>query len=1247
MTTGTPRRPIASRSLAVILVVLSFSLLLVVGDPGVARAADPGPIPAGLWDTDPGVPAGTSYIAMRTEPAGSSSGTTVPGDGAEIIERTYTKANASIELRETAGRIGFEIWQGGRKFLWLSAVDWSTLTPGFHEPARVDWSSCAVDAQAWIAVDEIERGSAGIESLTLRYGQHCAGDGSTVFGKVHWDASDATAPPGPTSIPDDLWDMPAPVDAGRSYIPLDGPVDEGPSSWRGDRLYTRENALLSVGLEGTSLGVSIRGDEDSVGQFVTMSSLDTLQPGYYGDLGDPGLDPALGGLEWRGEGQGCSDASGWFAVDDVHLGPSGLETVTLRFGLTCADGGWLLHGKLHFDAADDSTPPGVLEPIPDDLWDIDPAVAPGQTYVAIEGAPGNALIGDQTLVVTKADAAISVSESAPRVRVRVEGDEDWNGDFEPMSPLTGLVEGFYPSAQDASSGNPTRPGVDWSGMHRACSVTDGWIAVDEIVRSGPAVTALTLRFHQVCDGMEFHGKVRWIAADTTEPPGPEVPVPSDLWDTNPSVASGQSYLALESPVGDPVGNGISELSTKADSVMSVYESGGRVVLSVKEDEVWSGTFTPMSSIDEVGIGYYGELVSEGNPAKGSLAWRSDRRHCNWATGWFAVDEVTRTNGSLSTLTLRFEQSCEDGPALHGKIRWSAADTTVPPGPENPVPGDLWDSTPDVGADQSFLALEGDAGGPLAGAPHELYTKANSLLSVSESNGSLTVAADGDQAWSATFVPKVSSGPIGLGLYRDAVLTPSKNTTRNTMKVQLTRGPTGATSCTTADGWFAVDELARTGSTITSATLRFAYSCDGTNILHGKFRWNASDPTPGPGPVQPVPDGLWDVTTPDGAAEDWVHLEADAGDPVSGGIAEVVVSSLYPPFVGDWENTLVLFAGEGDEGWMGTFERPGDGLVEPGFYPNLSSSTWASPVKGGLDLERSDGTRCATEITGWFVVDSIERIDGQITKLDLRFEQSCGGATPLRGKVHIEDRTPPTTSTTTAPSTTTTTATPPLTSTTTTPPLVLGLLPGSPQGSIDMAAGGAGVVRARGWALDPETVSPISIRVSLDGQGSTFSADEPRPDVESAFPGYGPRHGFDLSLPATPGTHRVCVSAVDQGVGSNKGLGCRDVNVPSGSPFGSLDSVVGGIGALRVTGWAIDPDTELPVRVRVLVDGVATAVVAGSRRPDVGAAFPGYGPMHGFSRRMVATKGTHTVCVSAIDVGPGSNTSLGCRTVKVR
>jgi hypothetical protein len=85
--------------------------------------------------------------------------------------------------------------------------------------------------------------------------------------------------------------------------------------------------------------------------------------------------------------------------------------------------------------------------------------------------------------------------------------------------------------------------------------------------------------------------------------------------------------------------------------------------------------------------------------------------------------------------------------------------------------------------------------------------------------------------------------------------------------------------------------------------------------------------------------------------------------------------------------------------------------------------------------------------------------------------------------------------------------------------------------------------------------------------------------------------------------------------------------------------------VTVNGWALDPDTSQSIAVHVYVDGVWTlAATAGGSRPDVGAAFPGYGSLHGFSVPFPVAAGLHTVCVYAINWGSGTtNTRLGCRT----
>ena len=103
-------------------------------------------------------------------------------------------------------------------------------------------------------------------------------------------------------------------------------------------------------------------------------------------------------------------------------------------------------------------------------------------------------------------------------------------------------------------------------------------------------------------------------------------------------------------------------------------------------------------------------------------------------------------------------------------------------------------------------------------------------------------------------------------------------------------------------------------------------------------------------------------------------------------------------------------------------------------------------------------------------------------------------------------------------------------------------------------------------------------------------------------------------------------------------------LPPTPPFGLFNLVAGG-GSLTIQGWAIDPSTDNPTRTDVYVDGRGFASFsADASRPDVGAAYPGYGNNHGINATYSLAAGTHNVCVFAI--GPSGNTLLGCQSVTI-
>jgi peptidoglycan hydrolase-like protein with peptidoglycan-binding domain len=100
------------------------------------------------------------------------------------------------------------------------------------------------------------------------------------------------------------------------------------------------------------------------------------------------------------------------------------------------------------------------------------------------------------------------------------------------------------------------------------------------------------------------------------------------------------------------------------------------------------------------------------------------------------------------------------------------------------------------------------------------------------------------------------------------------------------------------------------------------------------------------------------------------------------------------------------------------------------------------------------------------------------------------------------------------------------------------------------------------------------------------------------------------------------------------------------PFGALDAVTAGTGSFTASGWALDPDTTLPIRVHLYVDGHATlSLSAATPRLDVGRIF-GKGANHGYVATVKAIPGTHQVCAYAIDSAGGANPRIGCKNVTV-
>ena len=98
---------------------------------------------------------------------------------------------------------------------------------------------------------------------------------------------------------------------------------------------------------------------------------------------------------------------------------------------------------------------------------------------------------------------------------------------------------------------------------------------------------------------------------------------------------------------------------------------------------------------------------------------------------------------------------------------------------------------------------------------------------------------------------------------------------------------------------------------------------------------------------------------------------------------------------------------------------------------------------------------------------------------------------------------------------------------------------SPVGNVDGFVSDGNYAAMSGWALDRESIGPISVDVVLDRR-RTFAATvgRPRPDV-AALHGIGVDSGFIQELYGVPsGSHELCAVARNVGIGADQILGCR-------------------------------------------------------------------------------------------------------------
>ena len=106
------------------------------------------------------------------------------------------------------------------------------------------------------------------------------------------------------------------------------------------------------------------------------------------------------------------------------------------------------------------------------------------------------------------------------------------------------------------------------------------------------------------------------------------------------------------------------------------------------------------------------------------------------------------------------------------------------------------------------------------------------------------------------------------------------------------------------------------------------------------------------------------------------------------------------------------------------------------------------------------------------------------------------------------------------------------------------------------------VLVKGWAVDPDTIAPINVEWTLDGEiFHSATANKFSRRVGEFYRGYGNNHGFEETISmffVSPGEHELCTLALNEGRGSGATtLGCQSFTRTPGAehPFSLAARVV--------------------------------------------------------------------------------------------
>jgi hypothetical protein len=130
---------------------------------------------------------------------------------------------------------------------------------------------------------------------------------------------------------------------------------------------------------------------------------------------------------------------------------------------------------------------------------------------------------------------------------------------------------------------------------------------------------------------------------------------------------------------------------------------------------------------------------------------------------------------------------------------------------------------------------------------------------------------------------------------------------------------------------------------------------------------------------------------------------------------------------------------------------------------------------------------------------------------------------------------------------------------------------NPVGAITGATHTPAGVTLTGWALDPNTATPVRVAIGVDGGRPVGATAELPVTLPTAWQSYGPRHGFSVTVPTDRFAHKACVTVSNRGAGTDSALGCRTLPVIITAPSVPLNLTMGSTTSSITLGWVAPTD----------------------------------------------------------------------------